>query len=247
MPNANPLRLLLAVAGVPSAETGRALQALSGALRGVGVAPILLSGWAGAGRLRVERSDAEGFPVYRSDAPLADIGLLAVMERPSLAVLVGAEALPLAGPLVAMGLPVILVVTGDQPLDLGALENTGLLALAATTPVEAARLARLQSGPVIALPLPAPEKARFEGDGAAILVLGGQRAEGGAVAVALAEARPAYRFIFPATVAQVPALLGRVSRLTNTQILAIDESVPPLRLGLLPNCVGVPPWETLAR
>lgn len=246
MRSANPLRLLLASAGSPSADAERTLQTLCAALAEGGIAPIVLHGWTGAGRLHVDRSDARGYPVYRSDAPAADIALLAVLERPSAAVLFGGDALGLAEPLVAAGVPVFLVVEGDGPVDLGALEASALVSLAATTLQEAARLSLLQGAPVTVLPFPVPEKPAFEGGGTAILVLGDRRADGVAVALALAEARPAYRFIFSARVAQIPGLHQRLSRLANVQMHTVGMSLPRLGLALLPHCVGVAPWENLA-
>lgn len=246
MRSANPLRLLLALAGSPSADADRMFQTLCAALAEGGIAPIVLHGWTGAERLHVDRSDALGYPVYRSDVPAADIGLLAVLERPSAAVLFGSDALALAGPLVAAGVPVVLVVEGDRPVYLGDLEAHPFVSLAATTLPEAARLTLLQGAPVTVLPLPHSEKPAFEGGGAAILVLGDQRADGVALALALAEARPVYRFLFPAKVAQIPGLHLRLSRLANVQMYAAGLPLPPLHLALLPHCAGVPPWENLA-
>ena len=246
MRTASPLRLLLASAGSPRADTDRRLQTLGAALAAGNLAPIVLHGWTGAGRLHVDRSDAQGYPVYRSDAPAADIGLLAVLERPSAAVLFGSDALALAGPLVAAGVPVFLVLEGDGPVYLGNLEAHPLVSLAATTLQEAARLTLLQGAPVTVLPLPRSEKPAFEGGGAAILVLGDHRADGVAVALALAEARPAYRFLFSENVAQIPGLHLRLSRLANVQMHAVGMPLPPLQLALLPHCAGVPPWDTLA-
>jgi hypothetical protein len=246
MRSANPLRLLLASAGSPSADTDRTLQTLGAALAAGGIAPIVLHGWTGAGRLHVDRSDARGYPVYRSDAPAIDIGLLAVLERPSAAVLFGGDALALAGPLVAAGVPVVVMVEGDRPVELGALEASALVSLAATTLPEAARLTLFQGAPVTVLPLPHLEKPTYEGGGAAILVLGDQRADGVAVALALAEARPAYRFVFSANIAHIPGMHLRLSRLGNVQMHTVGMPLPPLGLALLPHCAGVPPWQSLA-
>lgn len=241
-----PLRLLLATPGVLSLERARGLASLCEALQPLGVNPVWLEGWAGAGRMRVERNDASGYPVYRSQTPLADVAALTLMERPSVAVLIGTESLSLAAPLVATGLPTLLWVTGDWPLDLGAIENNRSLALAATTAPEAARLSAVQGRSVWSLPLPCSAKADGEGGGDAILVLGDQRGDGVMLALGLAETYPGYRFLLPANDTRAPWLQERLSRLPNVRGLAVGEAVPPLRLALLPHSVGVPPWERLA-
>ncbi len=249
MPSDNrqmPMRLLLATPGVLSLERARGLAALCSSLQPLAVSPVLLEGWEGAGRLRVDRNDALGYPHYRARAPEADVATLALMERPSVAVLIGTESLCLAAPLVATGLPTVLWVTGDWPLDLGAVEQNRALGLAATTGPEAARLSVVQGRAVSALPLPRAEKADVEGGGDAILVLGDQRGDGVMLALGLAEAYPAYRFLFPARDARPSWLQEQLSRLPNVRGLAVGEPIPPLRLALLPHSVGVPPWERLA-
>jgi hypothetical protein len=241
-----PLRLLFATPGVLDLDRARGLAALCASLQVLGVNPVQLEGWDGAGRLRVDRTDAVGYPCYRSQTPEADITTLALMERPNIAVLIGTESLCLVPPLVATGLPALLWTVGDWPFDLGAVEESRTLALAATTAPEAARLSVIQGRAVWPLPLPRAEKPDVQGGGDAILVLGDQRGDGVVLALGLAEAYPAHRFLLPARDSRPPWLHGQLSRLPNVRGLAMGEAVPPLRLALLAHTVSVPPWGMLA-
>lgn len=238
--------VLFAASAPLGPDRERSLARLLAVLPEVGLAPSLLHRWSGVGRQHVDRRDTVGYPVYRSDWPEADIATLVLMDRPAAVVLVGREALSLASALVAARIPVLLWGAGDLPMDLGALEQNPFLGFAAPSLPEAERLARLQTAPVAALPLPPPETHPYRGGGTEILIVSPHRGDGASMALALAAALPDYSFVFPSSEPSGAWYHGLIARLANVRGVQGDAFLPALRLALFPHCGWVPPWEALA-
>ncbi len=243
--NGPPLRLLIATPWVLGPDYTAALAALTPALTAIGVQPILFSAWAGSGRVRVERGQGADLLQYRSAQPVADMAALVLIERPAAAVLLGPDALPLAAPLAAARVPLLLRQEGDYPADLGRLELDRFVGRAAATPVEAERLAVLTGAPVAALPFPGGRTA-YERAGSAVLILGDRREQGVMRALALAEQRPQNAFLLPPADQRPDWLQARLSQLPNIRSLLPGEEPPPLGIALVPQAQGTPPWAALA-
>lgn len=243
--DSSPLRLLIATPLALGPAYSAALTALAPALVAIGVQPVLFSGWFGSGRGRVTRAEGTDFLQYRSPHPAADVGALALMERPAAAVLLGPEALALAAPLAAARVPLLLRQEGDDPIDLGGLEMDRFIGRAAATLPEAARLSVLTAAPVPALPFPLPAPG-YGAAGQAVLILGDRRAEGVQLALALAEQRPQLTFLLPPADHPPAWLHALLAQLPNVRTLLPGEVPPSLRVALLPQAQGTPPWARLA-
>lgn len=240
MPSDNPpLRLLIATPTRLGTRFTAALAALCPSLAEQGITVTVLEG--GSGPMRAERTAAPGYTRYRSTQPAADCALLAALEAPHAAILLGADSLSLAAPLLAAHIPVLLRQDGDQPPALGPLAANRLLGLATGTEWEAERLAASMQTAVAVLPLALPPRLPVAKGGPAVLILSDQTATGLTLALALAAARPDIPFLLPETVPVVAATLPE-----NIRLVRDGETPPPIRLALLPQGSGCPPWADLA-
>ncbi len=237
--NNPPIRLLIATPRRLGPRLTAALATLCPALADQGISSLVLEG--SDGPVRAERHIAPGYTLYRSTRPDADCATLAAVETPHAAVLLGAESLSLASPLLAAHIPTFLQQEGDHPPALGPLSTNRLLQLATGTSWEAARLALLLQTAVATLPLPLPPSVPAIKGGKSVLILSDQAATGVYLALALAAARPSVPFLLPER-----AVISWQALPTNVQILREGETPPPIHLAVLPQGSGPPPWADLA-
>lgn len=240
MPTDSPsLRLLIATPQRLGPQLTTALAALCPTLADQGIKVLVLEG--SDGPLRAERRAVSGYTLYRSTQPVADCATLTALEAPQAAVLLGPESLSLAPPLLAALVPTLLRQNGDQPPALGPLTGNRLLQLAVGTVWEAERLAALTQTAIGILPLPLPPSIPIAKGGTSALILGDQAATGLYLALALATARPDIPFLLPER-----AAVSRLALPGNVRLLREGETPPPIRLAVLPQGSGTPPWVDLA-
>lgn len=234
-----PFRLLIAAPHRLGPQVTAALAILCPALADQGMTVLVLEG--SDGPLRAERRTGPGYTLYRSTRPDADCATLTALEAPQAAVLLGAESLSLAPPLLAAHVPTLLRLDGDHPPALGPLTDNRLLRLASGTLWEAERLSSLIRTAVAILPLPLPPSAPIAKGGRNALILSDEAATGLYLALALAAARPDSPFLLAERAAVSSTALP-----TNVRVLREGETLPPIRLAVLPQGNGTPPWADLA-
>lgn len=240
MPTNNPpFRLLIAAPHRLGPRFTAALSTLCPALADRNITVLVLEG--SDGPLRAERHVSPGYTLYRSTQPDVDCTTLTALEAPQAAVLLGPESLGLAPPLLAAHVPTLLRQDGDTPLSLGPLTGNRLLRIAAGTIGEADRLAALMQTAVTVLPLPLPPSIPVAKGGRSVLILGDQVATGLHLALAIAAARPSISFLLPER-----AAASRTALPGNIRIVRDGETPPPLRLAILPQGNGTPPWADLS-
>lgn len=221
------------------------------ALVSIGVRPLLCHRWHGGGRVRAARIKDEPYRVYGSANLPADLALLGLLEEPELAITFGSDPIALAAPLLDAGVACIAWFIGDEA-GIAAGQHSVIdrrLGLAAAGSASSAQLAVLFGRPVATLLPPLAGARRYAAGGGVILVPSAKRLDGFELVLAIAQARPQYRFLVAAGDDHdhdATELSARAALLGNLGASLARDGQRRMRLLLLPTIAGPLPWSLLA-